>query len=260
MSKLSVIITTRNEEKNIKDCLNSVVSWVDEIILVDDNSSDKTVEIAREFEKVKIFIREMKDGFGPQKNFALSKATSEWILSIDADERIGEDLKEEIIQKIQNSEYDGYLLRRVNYVFGELWDDGKAMNLRLFKREKGIFSDASVHEKVILDGRVGYLNSPLYHYSDSLSTVKNYINIYLNDYTDKTASDLYKTGKRITKINVFYFFIIKPFIIFIWKYLIKKYFKRGIRGLIMAEFVAIAYLISYIKLWELQRGNAPKNK
>lgn len=252
MKDISVIIITKNEEKNIRDCLESV-KWTNEIIIVDDESTDNTVEIATQYPNVKIYIRKMTDGFGAQKNFALSKATSQWVLNIDADERVPEELKNEILQKIENENFDGYYLRRINYLFGNFWDDSKAQALRLFKKNKGEFLNVQVHEKVILKGKVGILKNPLFHYSKALSSIENYINVYLNDYTTKTAADLYKKGKRITKFNFLYFFILKPFLIFWQKFFLKKYCLRGILGLIMASLVAIAYFLSYIKLWEMQK-------
>jgi len=250
MKKISVIIITKNEEENIKECLDSV-SWADEIILVDDESNDNTVKIASEYPNVKIFIKKMK-GFGEQKNYALSKASNEWVLSIDADERVTEELKNEIIEEINKGNFDGYLLRRKNFIFGEAWLEDRPTTLRVFKRLKGRFSESFVHERVILDGSVGELKNPLLHYSRALNKVENYITTCLNHYTTKTAMDFEKKGVKINKFNIVYYFLIKPILIFFYKYIICKYFSKGVIGLILAQFVAIAYLISYIKLWERQ--------
>jgi glycosyltransferase involved in cell wall biosynthesis len=254
MKKLSVIIITKNEERNIKDCLDSVI-WADEIIVVDDESSDNTLKIITSYEKVKFFVRKMIEGFGPQKNFALSKATGEWVLSIDADERVTEELKKEILEKINTETFDGYYLKRYNLVFGKIWREEKPSTLRLFKKDKGKFTEVKVHERVVINGKVSFLKNPLLHFSKALNNVEEYINTYINDYTTRTVSDLETKGIRIKSYNLIYYFIIKPILIFIQKYFFKLYFKKGIRGLILAQFVAIAYLISYIKLWEKQEKN-----
>ncbi|MFQ3675831.1 MAG: glycosyltransferase family 2 protein [Endomicrobiia bacterium] len=251
MNMISVIIITKNEEKNIKRCLEGVL-WADEIIIVDDESMDKTVEIAKNYDKTKVYIKKM-EGFGEQKNFALSKASAEWVLNIDADEVVIPKLMQEILEKIENeTKYSGYYLRRNNFVFGKFWLDYKPAALRLFKREKGKFTDMKVHEHVVVDGEVGFIKTPLLHYSNALSNVKDYVEIYLNNYTTKAVFDLKKKGVKIKKSNLIYYFVVKPFLIFIQKYFFKQYFKRGIRGLFLAQFVAIAYLVSYIKLWEDQ--------
>ena len=249
MKKIGVIIITKNEEKNIKECLDSVL-WADEIILVDDESSDKTVEIASKYSNVKIFTKKMDKGFAEQKNYALSKISSEWVLNIDADERVTEELKNEIIEKINKENFDGYLLRRKNFVFGDWWLDDRPSALRLFKRSKGKFNNVFVHEKVILDGSVGVLQNPLLHYSKALREISNYIEIYLNDYTTKAAIDFENKGIKISKFNILYYFLIKPILVFLQRYIFRRYFLKGIRGLFLAQFVTMAYLISYMKLWE----------
>jgi glycosyltransferase involved in cell wall biosynthesis len=251
MNRISVIMIVKNEEENIKECIESIL-WVDEIIIIDDESSDNTLEIASQYPKVKIFKKKMDKGYGEQRNYALSKASGEWILSIDADERVTEDLKREIIERINKENYDGYVLRLKNMVFGRWWLDSSPSALRVFKRNKGRFSNTFVHEKVILDGSIGVLKNPLLHSSKAFMNIKNYIDEYLNDYTTKTAIDLENKGIRLNNFNVVYYFLVKPILVFFHRYIFRWYFLHGVRGLFLAQFIAMAYLIGYIKLWERQ--------
>ena len=175
MKPLSVIIITKNDEENIEKCLETV-SWADEIILVDDESSDNTVEIASRYQQIKIFRKKMKDGFGPQKQYALNQARSRWILSIDADERITAKGKKEILNEISSENFDGYYFRCKNLIFGKFICDSQPKNLRLFKRTKGSFSNARVHESVLLDGKIGTMEEPIIHYSRATRSISDYIN------------------------------------------------------------------------------------
>jgi len=164
--KLSVIIITKNEQDLIRDCLQSI-SWADEIIVVDSGSTDSTLEICREYTK-NILINKDWQGFGYQKNLALQQATGYWVLSIDADERVTADLKQQIQQAINAGSHIAYEMPRLAYFLGKemrhggWWPDHV---LRLFLREQGQFSNDIVHERVIVKDTIGRLNSPLLHYS-----------------------------------------------------------------------------------------------
>lgn len=165
MANLSVIIITKNEAHNIRACLESV-AWSDEIIVVDSGSSDATVEICREL-GAKVYVHDWQ-GFGIQKNRALSYARNEWIFSIDADERVDSELRLEIAQALEKNSEDGYYVPRLSQFCGRYirhcgWYPDYV--LRLFKRTKGRFSADVVHERVILEGHAGKLASPLLHYS-----------------------------------------------------------------------------------------------
>ena len=161
---LSVVIITLNEEPKIKDCLESV-AWADEIIVVDSFSKDNTVEIAGNYTD-KIYQREFA-GFGEQKNFALSKASGDWILSIDADERVTFELQEEIKRTLANPRACGYYMPRKSYFSNKWikhcgwWPD---YLLRLFRKDCGHFSDRAVHEALQVDGPTVKLKNPLEHY------------------------------------------------------------------------------------------------
>jgi glycosyltransferase involved in cell wall biosynthesis len=253
MNALSVVIITKNEEANMQECLESV-SWADEIILVDDESTDKTVEIASRYKQVRIFHKKMKEGFGPQKQYALKQAHNKWILSIDADERITAEGRKEIMDKILSDDFDGYYFRRKNFVFGKFINDFQPRNLRLFKRSKGRFSNARVHESLVLDGKIGTMQEPIIHYSRATRSISDYINT-LNLYTSLSAQDLYSRGKRITILTIPIYFLLHPLYLFFRLLLLKGHWKDGATGILLSLMRVLDGFINYIKLWEHQIQN-----
>lgn len=179
-NKLSVIIITLNEAKNIRACLESV-AWTDEIIVVDSGSSDETLSICEEF-RAKILVNRDWQGFGFQKNLALQQATGDWILSVDADERISPALQQLIKDTLASPTGDGYLFPRQAFFLGKAmrhggwWPD---YVLRLFRRHSGEFSQVLVHENVLVTGKVEKLHEPIIHYSYvSLDQLLDKINHY----------------------------------------------------------------------------------
>ena len=165
MVSLSVIIITKNEALNIRACLESVM-WADEIIVVDSGSADDTVAICREFTP-QVYIHDWP-GFGAQKNRALGYANNDWVLSLDADERVTPELGSQLSKAILGNDKDGFYLPRSSQFCGRFirhsgWYPDYV--LRLFRKTKGRFSDDMVHERVLLQGTAGKLSSPLLHYS-----------------------------------------------------------------------------------------------
>lgn len=249
MSRLSVIIITYNEEENIRDCLESV-RWSDEIVIVDAFSGDKTVEIAREF--TPRVCQNKWTNFSQQKNLALEKASSEWVLNIDADERVTPELKEEIIAILdsQSQSFDGYYIPRKNHYLGRWirhcgwYPDHK---LRLFQRGKGKFNERMVHESVTLEGRKGYLKSCLHHYSyknlsDHLSKI--------DKFTTLAAEEMFTNGKKGRAFDLLF----RPPVKFINMYLIKRGYLDGIYGFIVSIIGSFYVFMKYLKLWQLSRG------
>lgn len=255
MSKLSVVVSAFNEEKNIKDCLGSVKDLADEIIVVDNSSTDKTGEIARRYTK-KLFKQENDPlKIDLQKNFGISRATGDWILLLDADERITGELAKEIRSKIQDprpaggqarSEIQGYWVPRKNIIFGKWiksdmwWPD---YQLRLFKRGKGKFEKDSVHRALLLEGASEKLMEPLTHY--------NYVSIHqylekLNNYTDIEANRLAAEGYSFNWLDAIRF----PVNDFVKTFFLQKGFKDGIHGLVLSMFQAFYMGIVFAKLWE----------
>jgi glycosyltransferase involved in cell wall biosynthesis len=244
MNKLSVIIITKDEEKNISDCLKSV-DWADEIIVVDSESTDRTIELAKQFTD-KISIRKW-EGYVPQKKFALSLATNTWVLSVDADERITPELKEEILN-LSPADFSGFRIRRKNFLLKkEITSCGweKDYQLRLMRKDKSSLSDRLVHEKFIVDGNVGMLNSPILHFT--FSSFAEYFS-KINHYSSLKAEELFTKKKTVNSWTIFSHTVSAFFAFFI----IRRGFKDGVYGLIISLFHSVSTMMNYIKLWELQ--------
>jgi len=247
LAKISCVIITYNESRNIRRCLQSV-SWVDEIVLVDAHSTDDTRRIASEFTDK---IHELRwAGFGPAKEFARNKAEGDWILSVDADEVVSEKLRDEI-QKIAESEnsLDGYYIPRRSNFLGRWMKRGgwyPDVVLRLFRRDKGNFSSRPVHEEVRVSGRTGHLENDLLHYTDP--DFDHYLK-KLNRYTSLDALQLYKEGRRAKLLDIFF----RPPATFVKIYLFKKGFLDGVPGLILAVSSGFHVFSKYVKLWHLNQ-------
>jgi glycosyltransferase involved in cell wall biosynthesis len=256
MNNLSIVIAVKNEEKNIKQCLESV-KWADEIIIVDDHSTDATVEMAKQYTN-KIFFNDSKGSFHDNKNLGLEKATGDWILSLDADEIIPPELAEEINQAIKSSQYAGYYLNRKNYFLGK-WIRGcywyPDYIIRLFK--KGTTQWPTDIHKVprIEEGKVGKLQTPFIHYS--YYSLNQYFEKF-NQYTSRVAAEEYSRGYRISWKNLTLCFLLKPLYFFLMKYFLKLGIRDGFRGFFISFSSALTVFVSYAKLWEMQ-NRIPKN-
>jgi len=195
---LSVILITKNEAANIRECLQSVV-WADEIIVVDSGSTDGTPQLA-EAMGARVFSHDWP-GFGPQKNRALDYATQDWVFSIDADERVTPELRTELELAMKHATADGYFCPRLSQFCGTFihhsgWYPDYV--LRLFKRGKGRFSDSLVHESILLQGRSEKLKLPLLHYSYlTMSDVERKV----EHYSDAAAQQMFQSGKRTNLVR-----------------------------------------------------------
>ncbi len=252
MEKLSVTIITYNEEKNIRDCLESV-KWADEIVVVDSFSADKTVEICREWTN-KVFRNEWQ-GFVEQKNFALSKASHNWILSIDADERVSDELGEEI-RRILNDDtaYNGYYMpRKTFYVNKWILHCGwyPDYKIRLFRKNKGRWEGTdgtAIHESVKIEGSAGYLKGNILHYS--FPTISSHIKT-VNSYTSISANENFKKGKMGGLSSM----ILRPPANFFKMYIIKRGFLDGLPGFIVSVLSSFHVFLKYAKMWEEKRSH-----
>lgn len=252
MTRLSVIVITHNEERNIDACLASV-RWADEIVVVDAQSSDRTVEIASKHTPhvhVKPWI-----GYAEAKNFALSRASSDWVLWLDADERVTPELAKEIQQVVrQNSgEPAGYSFPRRAYFLGKWikhcgWYPGRVV--RLFRRGAGTFSDSMVHEHVILDGSVGKLTHDLLHYTDE--NLDRYFAKF-NRYTTLAAEELVAKHRSFRLLDL----LVRPPVFFFKMYVVRLGFLDGIPGLILCVLSSSYVFTKYAKLWERSRLPVP---
>jgi len=244
MNKISVIVITKDEDKNITDCLKSV-EWADEIIVVDAESTDKTIELVKKFTE-KIYTRKW-EGYVPQKKYALSLATNEWVLSVDADERITPELKDEILS-IASNEFTGYKIRRRNFLLNKEitscgW--GNDYQLRFFLKDDADLTERLVHEGFTVTGKVCKLKNPMLHYT--FSSFTDYLN-KINYYTSLKAEELLKHKKQVTSWTIFSHTVSAFFLFFINR----RGFKDGVYGLIISLLHSVSTMMNYIKLWELQ--------
>lgn len=240
--KLSVIIITKNESAHIVDCLKSV-AFADEFIVVDSGSSDNTVALARDF-GAKVEITPDWPGFGPQKNRALDLATGDWVLSIDADERVTPELAQEIQAVLAAPKADAYEIARLSEFCGRFirhsgwWPD---YVLRLFKRGTARFNDVAVHERVVPQGATLRLMGYFEHYPyANLDALINKINRYSSD----AAAMMYARGKRATVFSA----LGHGFWTFVRIYLIRRGFLDGRHGLVLAVTAAAGSFFRYAKL------------
>ena len=240
---LSVTIITHNEADMIENCLRSV-AWADEIIVVDSGSDDDTVAICQRYTD-KVTVTSDWPGFGKQKQRALDLATSDWVLSLDADEVLSEATQQAIQQAIQQPRYNAYRIRRQSYFLGKLIRYGDWRNdyqLRLFRRDKARFDGAVVHENVIVSGDVGQIKVPMLHYTyDSLEELLD----KLQRYSTAGAQQRFAQGKTASPLKA----ILKSWWAFWRHYLIKGGFMDGWRGLIIGRYIAHYTYYRYLKLW-----------
>lgn len=245
---LSAIILTKNEEKNIIDCLDSL-SFVEEIIIIDDNSIDKTEAIIKRYTKknIRFYSHPISGDFSLQRNYGLEKATSDWVLFVDADERVTAELAYEIGHTLQVSQSSqGYFIPRRDVIwnkkmhYGEM---GRTKLLRLARRSAGVWRGV-VHERWEVTGRTGTLQQSLIHYShQSLTSFLKDINYY----TTLRANELHKKHTKI----IAPFIIIYPLFKFIYGYIWLQGFRDGVPGLITAIVMSFHSFLVRGKLWQL---------
>lgn len=244
---ISVVILTKNEEKNIKRCLESV-KWCDEIIIIDDNSSDETVQIAKKY-KTTIYTRNLNNDFSAQRNFGIFKAKNEWILFVDGDETVSDALAYEIANAIQLKDqnlrnFDGFYIRRSDFIWGKqlkYGETGNIMLLRLAKKGPGLW-EGKTHERWKINGRVGKLVNPLLHFPHK--TLEEFLK-KINFYTDIRAEEL-----KSKNVKAFFWSILAyPLGKFLSNFLLRRGFMDGIHGLIVAIIMSFHSFLVRSKLW-----------
>lgn len=277
MSKLSVVLATRNEEKNIGPCLESIKGIADEIIVVDEYSTDKTRKIAKRY-GAKVYLEPHHDVFHITKQKALEKATGDWILQLDADEVVTAQLANEIRRLVtlntqpkkpselfirhqklveqrdgkigkDTGEVVAFFIPRLNYFLGSplrhagAYPDGV---IRLVKKGKTRFPQISVHEQIEVDGEVAWLFNDLEHHDSP--TFERYLS-RLNRYTDLKAMEFKEQKLPKNIFTLFSFSFIKPFFVFLNLYFRHKGFLDGMPGFIWSLFSSLHYPIAYFKYW-----------
>src|SRR5690554_5044011 len=240
---LTVIIPTFNEEAYVEDALFSV-SFADEVIVIDSFSTDKTPEIAKKHAAK--FLQRKFDNFSNQKNFAIKEATGDWILFLDADERVTHSLETEILETIKNPSHSGYLINFPHFYMNRFLYNHSDDVLRLVKREGAHFT-GTVHEKLHCNGSIGKLENKMLHFT--YKGLDNYIQ-KKESYAWFQAQQQFDKGKKATWFHLF----IKPTYRFFRSFVLKGGFRDGVPGLTVAAVNAYGVFERYVKLMLLRKG------
>ena len=248
---ISVVILTKNEEDYIVDCIDSV-SWCNEIVVVDDDSEDRTVEIVKNLknEKIRVFVHPLDNDFSSQRNYGSKKARGEWALFVDADERITDELKEEIKDVTydygRGQKLNGYFIKRRDVMWGKRLRHGETGNIKLLRlARKGVGEwEGKVHEVWKVRGKIGILRNPLLHYPHQ--TITEFLK-EINFYTDLRAQELFQKRTSVYWSST----IMYPLGKFLLSYFVKRGFLDGIEGFIFAILMSFHSFMARGKLWLL---------
>jgi (heptosyl)LPS beta-1,4-glucosyltransferase len=243
---ISCAIVVFNEERNIRECLETV-KWMDEIVVVDALSTDRTREICGRYTN-RIFQRPWR-GFGEQKNFAIAQSTSDWVFILDADERITPELRSEMETILTSNERTGpvaYYVPRRNFYYGKWIQWGGCYpdyQLRLFRKGVGHLNDEEPHNKFVFEGRAGYLRTPLEHYTER--TIDDHFRKFRN-FTSLAAKERSKTKQSVYWTDV----TVRPLLTF-YKYYVKRQgFRDGMHGFLISVWASMYTFVKYAKMWE----------
>jgi (heptosyl)LPS beta-1,4-glucosyltransferase len=253
MASISCVVITKNEEENITDCLDSL-RWTDESVVIDAESVDRTAEIAQAA-GAKVFVRPWP-GFGSQKNYGMDQVSTEWILIVDADERIPASLQREILSRTAGwkpGDPVAYEIPRRNHFYGA-WVRHAGVypdyQIRLFRRGTARYNDVPVHENLIVQGPIGRLTCPMDHFTER--RIRDHFRKF-GQYTTLAAQEKRRTVGRVHATDL----IFRPLIVFAKSYLLKQGFRDGVRGLIVSVFAGMYTFVKYAKLWsDLSRTHA----
>ena len=245
---ISAVIITKNEESNIDECLRSV-KWVGQIVVIDAESTDGTQELARHYTPL-VFVRQW-EGYGPQKNFGIFQATGDWILILDADERVSPELAKEIQEQVTfwtPNDPVAYSIPRRNMFYGEWVRWGGAypdLQIRLFQKGKATYNEVEIHENLIVEGPIGSLEGDLEHYTER-RIIDHFRKFSL--YISLAAKEQAKSTAKVHWWNL----LLNPLVTFIKKYCLKQGYRDGMRGMIYAAFASMYTFGKYAKLFELR--------
>ena len=247
-AKISAVLITKNEERNIKRCLESL-KWVDEIVVIDGESTDRTVEIAAQY-GAKVITHRFEGDFGMERNIGNENATGDWILALDADEAIPQKTREAIEGILENdSEFDAYNVPRLQYFLGKpLMHGGRYHSIvNFFKKGKATF-DGKVHHLVKVSGKIGEFEYPIEHYP--FSSISEFIQKQ-DRYTKYEALEMFEKHKDAMVKEVKYNLTFKPLKMFFKSYFKKKGYKDGMVGLVFCVLFSWSYFLRWAKYWEL---------
>lgn len=247
MIKLSAVVSVFNEEKKIEECLKSL-SFADEIIVIDNSSTDKTKKIALKHTKNVYSQKNNPEEIDLQKNFGFKKANGEWILSVDADERVGKELAEEIKEAVsKNTDVIAYWISRKNYIFGK-WIKHTGWypdhQLRLFRKGKGEFVKKVVHQTLQVSGKTDFLKNDLIH--KNYDTLDQFIYKTISLYAPSEAEQKIKGGYVFSPLDALRF----PFNEFISRYFARKGYKDGLHGLTLSLLMAFYHFMVFCNIWQ----------
>jgi len=249
MIKLSVVIITFNEEKNIRDCLESLKEVADELVVLDSFSTDRTEEICKEY-KVK-FSQHSFDGYVEQKNLVLEQAQYEYVLSMDADERLDDRLKAEIFKLKENPEYEAYQFNRLTCYNGK-WIKHSGwypdIKLRLWKKGLGKWGGRNPHDRfeMVRKVKIKHLSGDILHYS--FYSIEEHVN-QTNKFSTIGAQTLFEEGKNVSSLKLYF----APFIKFLRDFVKNRGFLDGWEGLTICRINALGTYLKYAKLREMHR-------
>jgi glycosyltransferase involved in cell wall biosynthesis len=247
--KITVVISAFNEEKKIAECITSV-KFADEIIVINNSSTDKTEEIAKKNGAI-VIRRDNNPMLNVNKNFGFTKATNEWILNLDADERATPELVSEI-EKIINQENacDGYYIPRKNIIFGKFIEHTgwyPDYQLRLFKNGKGKFAEEHVHEMITITGEVKRLDSPMVHFN--YETISQFVSKTMFIYAPNEAEQLIKNGYELSWRDC----ITLPLKEFLSRFFARQGYKDGFHGLMLSLLMSFYHLVVFALVWEKEK-------
>lgn len=245
---LSVVLATYNEEENLPACLDSVKGLADEIIVVDGRSSDQTVAIAKQY-GAKVTVTDNHPIFHINKQKAIDMATKDWVLQLDADERVTSALAREIKEKIKNEKsiLNGYWIPRKNWFLGRFLIKGGQYpdyTMRLYRKGKGHLPQRTVHEQAEVEGEVGYVKNPLIHVADP--TFSRYL-LRFGRYTDLIVSELKRERVGLHLLTTIKYLLILPLWWFLRTYVRHKGFMDSWQGFVFSFFSSLRFPVGYIK-------------
>jgi len=241
---ISAVVLTKDEEKNLPQCLESI-KWVDEILVIDDNSTDKTPEIAKKF-GAKVITHSLNNNFAQQRNSGLAQAKGEWVLFLDADEIISPELKKEIQEETKANQYDGFYFKRQDFFGGRALKYGETANVRLLRlgrKRKGEWR-REVHEVWEIKGETKELKNPISHYPHQ--TLSDFID-HINFHSTLHAQSLQKEGLKPNLLRI----IFNPKAKFIQNYFFRLGFLDGTTGIIVALMMSFHSFLAQAKLYFL---------
>lgn len=244
--KVTVIVPTFNEEQDLRGCLESI-KWADKIFVVDSFSTDKTLEIAREY--TDNIVQHEYVNSATQKNWAIPQVETDWIMVLDADERVSDALRDRIQAILKDgTDYDGFYVKRLTKFFGKPikhcgW--GSEYLVRFWRKGKGMYLDRSVHADVKVEGKTGRIEEHIVH-----DTYKNYDDYFekFNRYTTWSAQDIYKKGASAGVLNL----VMRPIWRFFKMYFLQLGFLDGKHGLVISALSAFTVFTKYAKLWSMK--------